>query len=118
MAQKHEELLRCMLTDEEKLAISQRLSKACSDKEELELRKKEVSASLKASIEEQSSMIARDSRILQNGYEYRNVECMVTFNMPESGRKSYYRRDTGAFVRSAEMTDADRQTAMDFDESA
>ncbi len=95
--------LKHTFTETEKREIAASLAQANQKKVALEEQKKEVDADLKGQITATETLIAKQARLYNNGYEYRDVECTVVFHSPEQGTKSIYRNDTGEFVRDMKM---------------
>ena len=89
-------------TNEEKLNFSADLSKALSEKRANETKLKSVTAQIKSEIALNDETITMLSTKLETGYEYRFVECAISYDL-KTGRKSYYREDTGEYVKSEEM---------------
>lgn len=104
--------VKVLYTDAERMEIADRLARANVAKVQLEEQKKTVDADLKARIEEQSEAIQRESRKLMSGYEYRDVECEITYDTPQPGWKTVARVDTGEIVRQAPMTEAELQAEL------
>lgn len=53
---------------------------------------------------------------LNNGYEYRSLECIVVMDTPKKGYKRIVRADTGEIVDDeVRMTDKEMQQSLDFD---
>ena len=66
----------------------------------------------KAKIDAKDSLISNLSNNVNNGYEYRSVDCEVEMDSPKKGMKTTTRIDTGEVVGTEKMTDADRQEEM------
>ncbi len=111
-------LLKCDLTDAEIADTARDLARANSQKKSIEDQKKEVDAQLKADIAAQDSIIGRLSALINTGHEYRNIECRIELDTPESGKKTIIRLDTGEIVNVKPMTDEDRQMALDLQTEA
>ncbi len=112
------ELLRCELTDSEMADAARELARSNQRCASIEQQKKEVDSQLKAEIEAEKTKIARISSLINTGSEYRNIECRVDLDLPDPGKKTTYRLDTGEEVSVKNMTDADRQMALDLREKA
>ena len=91
---KIKQTLPCVLTGEEKLSLEQEMAQASRKKAELELTLKEITSQYKAQIVQQENTIQQAARLIQDGYEYRPVDCEVEFNAPERGKKMITRLDT------------------------
>lgn len=53
------------------------------------------------------------SNQINDGWEMRTMDCIVTLNMPGPGRKLVTRADNGAYVREAAMDSDDLQMKLD-----
>lgn len=70
---------------------------------EAELKRKQITSDLKADEQRIVSEIAKLSRWVNDGHDFRSVECRVAFNYPKNGIKTFYRKDTGELVESINM---------------
>lgn len=61
----------------------------------IEMTLKEAQAQYKSEIAAQEAIVARLSQKIHDGYEYRLVECECEYNLPERGKKTLKRIDTG-----------------------
>ena len=109
------EYLKYTFTEAEQREHAMKLARANRELAQLELRKKEVVSALKAQAETQNAEISRLSEFINNGYEYRDVECFISYNVPEAGLKTIIRRDTGDVVRELKMDDFDKQEEFPLD---
>lgn len=100
------------MTDTEKISYGDELARATQALGELETQKKEVAAAIKSQIETKTAEINVKSRILANGYEYREIECRVDFNHPGKGVKSITRLDTFELVREEKMQPHETQAHL------
>jgi hypothetical protein len=112
------EYLKYEFSDEEITAAAKDLARATQQRTSLEQRKKEVDSALKADIEAQNSIVARLSTYITTGYEYRDIEVRIELDVPETGKKTMYRCDTGEEVKVQPMTDMDRQMRLELEEAA
>ncbi len=67
--------LKHNFSQEEMIQLGSELAREYAAKTELEMRKKDVGTQLKAEIESHTLKAEAASRKLNNGYEYRDVEC-------------------------------------------
>jgi len=111
----HTEYLRYNFTEEEIKAKSTQLAQANLQIEQLSDEKKQIMAGLNARVATAAATVALLSSHINTGYEFRNIDCTVTLNMPRTGMKSIYRKETGEFVRSEVMTGAELQERLDFE---
>jgi uncharacterized FlaG/YvyC family protein len=105
------EYLKCLLTEKEKTELSAKIAKAISDRSHTEARLKEVSASLKADIAKLDAEISETALQINNGYEYRNVECRMDKDY-RLGTITVTRLDTGEVIRERPMTGEERQMKL------
>lgn len=103
------EYLRYQFTDAELLDLSKQLARKLAEQERAERELKEVSTQLKAAVTAKENEVSTLSHLVQNGYEYRNIECEVRFDHPEKGKKTMLRMDTGEIVSESKMTGEDLQ---------
>lgn len=81
---------------------------------DLENRKKQVTSGFKADIEASQAIISSLSDKIASGFEMRDTECQVEFNVKE-GKKVYRHNLTGVIVRTAQMTQSDFQQNLPID---
>jgi hypothetical protein len=105
--------LECKFTESEIKDFSRTLAYECRQVAQLEEQKKEVVSDFKAKIDAKHSLISMLSNNVNNGYEYRNVDCEVELDTPKKGIKTLTRIDTGAEVEVTKMTESDRQTELE-----
>lgn len=87
--------LKYIYSEEERVNLSVDLANCNNKLTELENEKKTYVSQAAAAINEQKERITGLSNKVANGYEFRDVECEVTFNKPKNGRKTIVRMDTG-----------------------
>jgi uncharacterized FlaG/YvyC family protein len=105
------EYLKCQLTEKEKTNLSSEIAKAISDRASAEAKLKEVSASIKAQIAQLDAEISEKALQINNGYEYRNVECRMDKDY-RLGTVTITRLDTGEVIRERPMTGEERQMEL------
>ena len=105
------EYLKCHLTEKEKTELSAKIAKAISDRTSAEAKLKEVSASIKAQIAQLDAEISEKALQINNGYEYRNVECRMDKDY-RLGSVTITRLDTGEVIRERPMTAEERQMEL------
>jgi len=105
------EYLKCLLTEKEKTELSAKIAKAISDRTSAEAKLKEVSASIKAQIAQLDAEISEKALQINNGYEYRNVECRMDKDY-RLGSVTITRLDTGEVIRERPMTAEERQMEL------
>ena len=105
------EYLKCHLTEKEKTELSAKIAKAISDRASAEAKLKEVSTSIKAQIAQLDAEISEKALQINNGYEYRNVECRMDKDY-RLGSVTITRLDTGEVIRERPMTAEERQMEL------
>ena len=106
------EWLKYSFSDAEQREHARQLARSTRELAQVELQKKEVVSALKARAEAQNSEIARLSEFINNGYEYRNIECEIRYDTPDIGWKTIVRVDTGEIVREMKMDEFDKQEEL------
>jgi hypothetical protein len=104
--------LKVPLTEAEVLQHGRELGKLSSQLAQVEAEEKDVRAQYKAKKESISSRMQYEAKLVNNGYEFRDVECEVRFNEPVSGEKSIIRLDTGDVVSIERMTPREMQPPL------
>lgn len=89
------------------------LANITNEVKELTNAKKSAMSDFKAKIDGKTADAESLSTKIANGYEYRNVECEVRFNKPNTGRKQIVRKDTGEMVSEESMTAEELQLEME-----
>lgn len=84
--------------------MSKKLAYTCKARTEMEEAKKAMASDFKAKIDELAAQISLLSNHINNGWEFRPVDCVVTMNMPKDGMKTLFRIDTQQFVSEEKMS--------------
>jgi hypothetical protein len=105
-----------MLTADELYRAGQDLAAATREAIASETEKKAAQAGYKARTEEAQARAAALSLKITQGYEMRDLDCVVYFSMPRAGMKQIVRPDTGEVVREEPMTEKELQAGFDFEE--
>jgi len=100
--------LRVDLTEDEKTVLAKDMAVATIRKADVESEKKSADASFKDRIATCELKISKNARLINDGYEMRDVECEVVRDFI-SGVVFTFRTDTGAIVDEKAMTGAERQ---------
>jgi len=103
------EHLKCVLTEEEIKEAGASLARKYSEITDLEEQKKSVVSDFKAQIDSATAMASVLARRIQNGYEYRNVDCEEQYDFNEKEIR-VVRLDTGEIFKSRPMTPDELQT--------
>lgn len=106
--------LKCIFTEKELQEKAKALAYNCNQRDEAEEEKKSVTSDFKAKIDGFNATISQLSNHINNGWEYRAVECEVKMNTPKDGRKQTIRRDTGEILEEEPMTPEEMQEVIDF----
>lgn len=107
--------LSCLLSDQEIRTMGQELARANAQKDEAEERKKAVDAQLKSEIESHATRSASLARTINNGYQYKDVECVMRFDYV-TNTVTTVRTDTGAVIDTRAMTTEERQVELKFED--
>lgn len=110
------EQVRYVFTSDEKAVLGESLAREAQAVFDLQSQKKEVTSSLAAAIEAANGRVRLITDKMNQGYEMRDQECVVTFDIPRRGMKSYIRMDTHEAVREEPMTAAELQDTFAFNE--
>lgn len=111
---KEKEKLNCkvILTNEEMLNYGKAVAAINSKKVLTENGMKTFVAQKKAEIAECEATISRLSEIVNNGYEYREVECRIHYDW-ESKTKTWFRADTGEIEKTSIISESEMQEYLD-----
>jgi hypothetical protein len=112
------EYLKYEFTDAEIADMARELARHNRRIASLEEDKKSVVAQFKADMDKVSADISRLSQFIVTGSEFRNVECTMVLDTPETGKKTVTRLDNNEVVRIVPMTDEDRQMALNLEAEA
>ncbi len=86
--------LKCILSDEEMLAISKEMSEHINKKKQAEDNLASFSAQIKAEIKGHEAIINKTATLINAGSEYRNTKCEVIIDHSHD-TVSWIRSDTG-----------------------
>lgn len=112
------EQVKYAFTMEEKRILGETLAREAQDVFSLQTQKKEVVSSITARIDEAQGRVKITTDKINQGYEMRDAECVVTYDVPRRGMKSYIRIDTHEAVREEPMTAGELQETFAFTEAA
>ena len=108
------EYLQYHFTDPELLELAREQSRTIQEKGALERKKSEISKTLAGEIENKQGQIESLTERVSNGYEWRNIECVIHFDRPTPGMAQVIRTDTGDVVRERRMTAGELQLRIEF----
>jgi hypothetical protein len=110
------QLLRCQISDDEQIQSGKELADATNELTELENEKAQIVSDFKARMTAVEARVAVLGNKLRSGYEFRQVECSVTMDIPEPGQKQTVRLDTKEVVSTAAMTEDEKQRKLELDQ--
>jgi hypothetical protein len=90
--------LKCILTNEEMMAISKEMAEHLNKKKQAEDNLASFSAQLKAEIKGHDAFINKDAVLINSGHEYRNVKCEVIID-EKKNTVAWVREDTGEITQ-------------------
>ena len=105
---KVKEFVRCELTEQELLECSKESARAYSSKARIESDLDGIKKRFKADLEKQENIIKNKSELINCGYEYRNIDCALTFDWAK-GIKTLTRLDTGEVMKEMTIETHERQ---------
>ena len=106
------EYLRYTFTVEETIENAQDLARRTMALAELELKKKQLAADIKAETDKVTAEVAKLARWVNDGYDFREIQCLIRFNDPRNGKKTIFREDTGEVVRTDDMDGSESQEEL------
>jgi hypothetical protein len=92
--QKDTQHLKCILTREEAEQHAKAMAKAHQELTDLEAQKKSATKQFDAKIETQKATLNRESTLVSQNYEFRNVEGFWRLDHPVKGMKTFIRADS------------------------
>jgi hypothetical protein len=108
------EFLRVELTKEEVYEFGRELARKNNELGQIEVELQAVKAQFKERQTRVESSINTLSRLVSNGYDHREVECLIVWNKPIAGQCTIVRTDTGEEVRTRIMTLLESQELLPF----
>jgi hypothetical protein len=108
------EFLRVELTKEEVYEFGRELARKNNELGQIEVDLQSVKAQFKERQTRVESSINTLSRLVSNGYDHREVECLIVWNKPIAGQCTIVRTDTGEEVRTRIMTLLESQELLPF----
>jgi hypothetical protein len=109
------ETCKYILSGAELRQAGEDLARATREAIACETDKKAAAAAYKARAEEAQSRCAALSLKITQGYEMRDLECVVYYQQPRAGLKQIVRPDTGEVLREEPMTQQEMQSEFVFD---
>lgn len=104
--------LRWIFTTPEILEVSKRLAEKNGARVSLEDEKNGATKDYAARIASVENEVSDLSRKVQNGYEFRDIDCRVVFDTPKPGMKTITRLDTMEQVGVEEMSFQEKQMTI------
>lgn len=96
-------MLKCHFTQEEMTEFRDKLANSIMDLSSIEDEKKSVMSDYTARINEKKAMINRVASNIRNGYEHREVKCLIHYDFTRRV-KTFFRDDTGEQVQEEVIT--------------
>lgn len=115
---KETRFLKYLFTADELREIASNLARTCRELEQLDFEKKQITSDFKAKIDACTAQISKLSFNINNGHEYRDIECFVFLNDPIPGKKTVIRIDNNETVAVEDMPKEEMQEDLfdpDFD---
>lgn len=109
------ETVKYVLSAGELRQAGEELARATREAIACETDKKTAAAVYKARAEAAQASCAALSLKITQGYEMRDLECVVYYQQPRAGMKQIVRPDTGEVVREEPMTQTELQSEFVFD---
>ena len=106
---KTQEYLKYEFSPNEARENAKKLARAIQQIAELELKKKQIMADLKSEADTAASDSAKLARWVNDGFDYRQIDCEVVFHAPREGYKTLIRLDTYEHVKNEPMTWPEKQ---------
>ena len=100
--------VKVVLTEQETLEYARSMSRSNESKIKAETSLASLSAQIKGNIKVFDSEIQRFSRLVSDGFEYRDMDCQIHYDW-DSGVKLILRPDNGDVVEEAIITEAEKQ---------
>jgi hypothetical protein len=112
------EYLKYTFSDDELKEKAAQLAMECKEEREIEDEKKQAMSLFKSKLDSHAANIAKLASYINNGYEYRYIECEIMFDFPLAGRKTFFRKDTGKIAKEEDMTETEMQCELPLEENA
>lgn len=106
------EYLKYSFSEEETRDHAKKLARKNQELAELELKKKQLAADIKAEMDAATADAAKLARWVNDEYDFRMVDCEVMYDSPGAGQKTIYRIDTGEVVKTEKMTSDECQMTL------
>jgi hypothetical protein len=110
------ESIKYVFAEKEVLALGEALAREAQTVFDLRAQKASTMAALAGSIKQAEGRVGELTDKINNGYELREVECMVMLEVPRPGMKRVIRIDTNETVREEAMTTQEMQASFGFSE--
>ena len=115
-SKRHKEFLQYKFTHDEIHQKGQDLARIASEIEALKEEKKAAVASFNAKITAGEADVSTLGKHINNGYEYRYIDCTTVYHDPNTGMKTIRRDDTGEVVKKESMNENEMQGELDFEQ--
>jgi hypothetical protein len=109
------EYLRYNFTEQERLLMGSDLAETHNKLADIDAEEAVMKAQIKERRTGLEQKVGSLSRELSMGFTMRTVPCTLIYDKPHVGEVEYWRDDTITLVRTRPMTQAERQTELEFD---
>lgn len=106
------EMVKHVFTEEEKRDFATEMALKVAEMQSLEDQKKAVASQFKSDIEALQAKVNRFAYNLNSGSEMRSVECRIEYDT-EHKEATYYRIDTGEFIKTRLMNQQELQISLE-----
>jgi hypothetical protein len=111
---RHYEPLKYPFSQDEIRQLGEALARESQNVMTLHETKSSTAAAFAAQIKQGQEKMAELTQKINNGYEIRDVECLILMETPRPGMKQLRRIDTSEWVRDEPMTAAEMQGEFGF----
>lgn len=99
-------------TPEEKAEIAVKLAQQIADREQVKLDKQASDAAFNERLKKADAEISELAKRYNKGCETAVIGCAIRYNIPEPGKKSYFRMDTEELIETHEMNWGEKQEEL------
>jgi hypothetical protein len=108
------EYLKYAFSESERTENAKNLARRTQALDEIERKKKQLTADLKAEQETAAAEVQKLARWVNDEYDFRMIECELKLNSPKAGMKEIIRLDTGEIVTEKKMSADEMQETLPF----
>lgn len=107
-----QEFLKYHFSDSEIVTMARESARVQSEKQDLENRLAELRKKFAGDIAAKDTVIERLTNAINNGYEYREIDCGIFYDQPEPGSAQIMRFDTGEIIKTRRMDQNETQKSL------